>query len=127
MNKFTNIPIVDAAAICGMRIKNTDKVEIHVTCPFCGDNRKHASLNTNKNLFHCFKCGEGHNSITLYSKLVGVDTKVAYRELTELTANNHYSCSRKKEREPKPLHERHAVYTELLRMLRCPTSIKKTC
>jgi len=116
MNKPIDVSIIDVAARCGIRMKNTDRVEIPVSCPFCGDTKKHASLNTVKNLFHCFKCGEGHNAVTLFAKIIGADTKTAYRELAELTEENRRPAP-EQEREPKPLHERHAVYTELLRML----------
>ena len=49
MVNFIEISIIYAAARCGIRVKDIDKVEIPVTCPFCGDDMEHASLNAIKN------------------------------------------------------------------------------
>jgi DNA primase len=76
------ISIVDAAERCGVRIgKHTGKREVRADCPFCGDHRRSMSLNTAKNVFYCHHCGERGNSVQLYSKLMGADTRTAYQEL----------------------------------------------
>ncbi len=55
-------------------------------CPFCGDSRKrddhgHLYVEIRKNVWHCHRCGERGNALTLYARLTGQDTKSAYREL----------------------------------------------
>jgi len=66
-------------------MKNPDSVEIRCKCPFCGgeNERLTASINQSKGLFHCFKCGEGLNAVSLYANVYGTSIKDAYRELLE--------------------------------------------
>ena len=121
MPDFVEIPILEAAARCGIRIINSGKAEITVNCPFCDDRKKHLRLNTAKNVYHCHRCNESGNAITLYAKLSGSDNKTAFYELTagkiirptviqKKASDTIYSV-------PLPLAERHAVYTELLNNL----------
>jgi transposase-like protein len=67
-------------------MKDTGRAEIRCRCPFCasGQRKLTASLNTDKGLFHCHRCGEGLNAVTLYAKVYGTDTKDAYKELLEV-------------------------------------------
>jgi len=46
-------------------IKNN---ELYLTCPNCGDNREHFSVNIQKSLYHCFKCNFGGNFINSISQ-----------------------------------------------------------
>ncbi len=118
MSDYIDISIVDTAIRCGIWVNsNSNRVEIPVNCPFCNDKKKHASLNVIKNLFHCNRCGEGHNPVTLYAKIIGIDTKTAYKGLTSGDIRCHCYAPQKQEREPKALAERHSVYNEFLQML----------
>ena len=84
MHKTISIAVV--AELCGILMKGTNGKEVRVCCPFCGGGRKSkptASVNLSKNLFHCFRCNEGYNSLSLYAKLTGTDTKNAYKELSQ--------------------------------------------
>ena len=87
MRCFITIPIIDVARECNIWTKaNTNQLELPARCPFCGSGKKEkptARINTERNLFFCHRCGEGHNSLTLYAKLTGMDTKGAYRELAQ--------------------------------------------
>ena len=116
------IPIVDAARRCGVLINNgtLEKREVEARCPFCGDkpNRYHLSLNTEKDLYRCFLCGESGNSVSLYARLKSVSYREAAQDL--LGGSNVYTIPRvperkaTPEREPKPAPVRHDAYYEML-------------
>ena len=125
MTEYITIPILNAAAKCGIEINdNTNaqagvisKTEVAVCCPFCGDHKRHLYLNTVKNQFYCHRCGEYGNSITLYAKLAGCTNRAAYHELTSGAMVCNQSYSDKAENEPCPLTERHAVYDSFLNVI----------
>jgi transcription elongation factor Elf1 len=80
---------MNVARCCGIWLKESNNNEVKARCPFCGGGHKHrltASINVNKNLFYCHRCGEGHNAVTLYAKLVGTDNRWAYNALKEVAA-----------------------------------------
>ena len=52
--------------------KNVGRNEVNLCCPFCGEDRYHCGINQNKNLFHCWKCGEKGDIAKLISKLLGI-------------------------------------------------------
>ena len=83
MDGYTRIPILEAAALCGLQMKPStlDDIEVQARCPFCDDKSHHLYLNTEEDLCYCQRCGTGGNSITLYTKITGVDNKTAYRQL----------------------------------------------
>jgi len=67
-------------------MKDRGRAEIGCLCPFCDKGcggKLSASINKDKGLFHCFRCGEGHNAVSLYAKINGIDTKAAYMELLD--------------------------------------------
>jgi hypothetical protein len=119
---FVEIPIIESARRVGLRLRDRTirNVEVEAHCPFCGDSKYHLFLNTRKNIFYCQRCKVRGNSITLYAKMMKVDNKEAYRELTK---GNLYAFpltpqpKENDEQEPKPLHIRHDVYYDLLNML----------
>jgi hypothetical protein len=117
---FVEIPILASARRVGLHLreKTLRNVEVEAHCPFCGDDKYHLYLNTRKNIFHCQYCRASGNSVTLYAKLMNTDTKTAYRELTE---GNLYALRPEpgpnQEREPAPLHIRHDVYYDFLKLL----------
>jgi DNA primase len=69
-------------------MKDTGRVEIRCKCPFCdhGHGNPAASINKDKGLFYCYRCGEGFNAVSLYAKVYGMDTKTAYKELLDIAA-----------------------------------------
>ena len=79
------ISIVDVAKSCGIHMKDPNRTEIKCRCPFCANGRGKltASINQEKGLFHCFRCKEGLNAITLYAKINGIDSSDAYKELLD--------------------------------------------
>ena len=122
---FVRIPILDAAARCGLHFdhRTLGRSEVEATCPFCGDHgpgKYHLSLNTDRDFYRCNLCGASGNSLTLYARLRGVSNSAAYRELTG-GDSNYQSLLQvpppKTEREPKALSERSAVYEALLNHL----------
>ena len=86
--EYTQIPIIDVARLCNIHMKDSSGVEARCRCPFCdnGRGKMNASINKDSGLFYCFRCGEGLNSVTLYAKICGTDSKSAYRELLDSAA-----------------------------------------
>lgn len=85
MDSYTCIPILEAAALCGLQMKPStlDDIEVQARCPFCDDKSHHLYLNTEEDLCYCHRCGTGGNSVTLYAKITGMDNKTAYRQLVD--------------------------------------------
>jgi hypothetical protein len=75
-------------------------------------------MNTEKQQYKCFLCGERGNSVSLYARVNGVSNGDAAREL--LRNSRVYQFPREPvskiatERQPKPITERNAVYTAML-------------
>ncbi len=122
---YQKIPIVDTARRCGLVLasRTLDRREVEASCPFCGDNgrgKHHLYLNTDKDQYHCVLCGATGNSVTLYARTHGLSNKEAYLELT--AGGNVYPFPRqpapqKAEKQPRPLTERHKVYSDTLGLL----------
>lgn len=122
---YKKIPIVDTARRCGLVLdsRTLRREEVEASCPFCGDRGKgkyHLSLNTRTDQYHCLICGAKGNSVTLYAHIHGISNKEAYQELDR--GGNIYPLPRQpvpqnQEPQPRPLAERHAVYTDMLNLL----------
>lgn len=54
-------------------IDNWDNEEIQVICPFHNDNKPSASINTEKDLFHCFACNIGLTEQQFFAKVNNLD------------------------------------------------------
>jgi len=69
-------------------MKDQNRREIRCRCPFCdnGRGKPSASINSDKGLFYCHRCGEGLNAVTLYAKIRGTDNPTAYKELLDSAA-----------------------------------------
>ena len=131
--QFQRIPIVEAARRCGLAIddRTIRRTEVEASCPFCGDHgpgKHHLSMNTDMDVFRCNLCAASGNSVTLYARLKGVSNKEAYRDLTGTggiyppvsRSVSQYAppyMERQPERQPAPLPERHAVYSDMLSCL----------
>ncbi len=116
---FRNIPILQAAELCGIRHGQAAGAEVRANCPFCHDSQPRLYLNTAKDVFHCQRCKASGNSITLYAALNGVSNAAAYRELAgDFDAPPVPLYNRKGPGTAmKPLEERSRIYHDLLCML----------
>ena len=122
---FQKIPIVDTARRCALVLdsRTLRHREVEASCPFCGDRgpgKHHLYLNTDKDQYHCVLCGAYGNSLTLYARTHNLSNKEAYLELT--AGGNVYPfpqqpVSPNTEQQPRPLAERHEVYTDMLSLL----------
>ena len=122
---YQKIPIVDTAMKCGLVIdsRTLRRSEVEASCPFCGDHgprKYHLSLNTDSDQYRCVLCGAHGNSVTLYARLKNLSNYEAYMELAK--GGNVYPIpqqpeSQYTEPQPRPLAERHAVYSDMLALL----------
>ena len=122
---YEKIPIVDTARRCGLVLDPSTlrRREVEASCPFCGDHGKgkyHLSLNVDTDQYRCNLCGVSGNSVSLYARLYGLTNKEAYMELSR--GGNVYPMpqqpsSQNTEPQPKPLAQRHEVYTDMLSLL----------
>ena len=122
---YEKIPIVDTARRCGLVLDPSTlrRREVEASCPFCGDHGKgkyHLSLNVDTDQYRCNLCGASGNSVSLYARLHGLTNKEAYMELSR--GGNVYPMpqqpsSQNTEPQPKPLVQRHEVYTDMLSLL----------
>lgn len=79
------------------RIRNTNRTSRRCDCPLCNGNNTF-SYDLKGNYWHCFKCNEKGNSVTLYAKLNGLTYKNARSKLLKLINNGDID----KERYKKP-------------------------
>lgn len=123
---YIDIPILEVARRCGvvMDTRTLARDEVEAKCPFCGDKpgRHHLGLNTKRNVFNCNLCGEGGNSVSLYAKLHGISNREAVGALLDEVDNIYPLPQEPKpqaphEAAPRPLGERHRVFTALLNHL----------
>jgi predicted RNA-binding Zn-ribbon protein involved in translation (DUF1610 family) len=122
--KYADIPILDVARRCGIETdtRTLGKTEVEARCPFCGDKPRgrHLYMNTEKNQYICFLCGEKGNSVSLYARLQG--SAFSYGEAAHelLTGNVVYAMPKARESAPLPIadmksvRERNAVYSAML-------------
>lgn len=67
-----------------MGIQQNRKGKWYVDCPFC-EGKEKLSINIQKGLWSCFKCGEKGNLITLYAKLNNCSNGDAVKAIKEFT------------------------------------------
>lgn len=123
---YEKFDIVRVALAFGVRLHpiQKDPVEFKALCPFCGDTKYHLGLNRAKEQFHCFRCRESGNSVTLVAKLCGVSNGEAYRMLRKTLDNPFLPLPKlpeisedETEMPIKSVRERHSVYYDLLNLL----------
>lgn len=121
--EYEQFDIIEVAEKCGIHFhpQQRNNVEFKALCPFCGDRKYHFGLNRKKGMFHCFRCKESGNSVSLYAKLNGMSNKEAYEALKESmetfepeTVFSFYDD----EKPIRTLEERHNVYYDFLKLLR---------
>lgn len=120
---YENFDILEVALKCGIRFHSyrRNNIELKALCPFCGDTKYHLGINREKGMFHCFRCGERGNSISLYAKIFGVSNKDAYDSLKgkdEFLEKQIYFTREKEEIPMRSLQDRHDVYYDFLKLLR---------
>lgn len=125
--EYENFDILEVAQKCGLQIypHHNKEVEFKALCPFCGDTKYHLGLNRQKGFFHCFKCGEKGNSISLYAKIYGLSNGDAYKALAnneDLKEKNINIVKPVIETPMRTLAERHDVYYDFLSLLRLSQS-----
>lgn len=121
--EYEQFDIIEVAKRCGILFHSSQKnnVEYKARCPFCGDTKYHLGLNRQKGMFHCFRCKEKGNSVSLYAKLNGVSNKEAYARLRDddfdFTARE-VTYIEFPETPIRSLYDRHNVYYDFLKLLR---------
>lgn len=58
--------------------------EVKVLCPFHQDSKPSATVNTEKNLFHCWVCGVGYNEEQFLAKVKGITVPQAYKLMNDM-------------------------------------------
>lgn len=122
---YDKIPIVDTARRCGLVLdsRTLRREEVEASCPFCGDHgvgKHHLSLNTVTDQYRCNLCGASGNSVTLYARLMGIDTKEAYRALKEegkVYPMPQQPTPQNTEQQLLSLEQRHLMYSDMLEHL----------
>ena len=113
----------EVAEKCGIQFyhSNRNNVEFKALCPFCGDRKYHLGLNRKLDRFHCFRCKEKGNSVSLYAKLNGISNKEAYNILSrhrEIFEQKVVYYHEETEVPISPIEDRHNVYYDFLSLLR---------
>ena len=62
-------------------VENWNSEEVKVLCPFHSDHNPSASINTEKNLFHCWTCGIGFNEEQFIAKVNNISSVDAIKLL----------------------------------------------
>jgi len=74
-------------------------------------------MNTEKNLWHCKKCGASGNSVTLYARIYGIDNRTAVERLKGIPGTCFTAGPKRREKEVAPLSVRHDVYYDMLNLM----------
>ena len=122
---YQKIPIVDTARRCALVLdsRTLGRREVEASCPFCGDRgpgKHHLYLRTDTDQYHCVLCGAKGNSVTLYAQTHSLSNKEAFLELTaggKVYPFPQQPTPQTQEKQPRPLSERHEVYTDMLSLL----------
>jgi hypothetical protein len=62
--------------------------EVKVLCPFHNDSKPSATVNTDKNLFHCWVCGVGYNEEQFMAQVKGISIGSAYKLMAEMSTHS---------------------------------------
>lgn len=76
----TRIPILDIADEFGVKMRKAGR-SYKGLCPFHSEKTPSFSIDTRKNIFHCFGCHKKGDNIYFYSLLKGIENGQAWREL----------------------------------------------
>jgi hypothetical protein len=67
----------------------TGAEEIKVICPFHNDNNPSASVNTKKDLFHCWVCGVGYNEQQFLARINNISLSDAHKVVLKTNESTH--------------------------------------
>lgn len=71
------------------------KNEVKVLCPFHDDTHPSASINVEKNLFHCFVCGAGYSEEQFYARVNNVSEEEARELLSKSSITSEWDLTYK--------------------------------
>jgi hypothetical protein len=72
-------------------VDNWNAEEVHVLCPFHNDTHPSASINTDKDLFHCWVCNVGYNEEGFAARINNISTAEAIKLLDKYTNGDDYT------------------------------------
>lgn len=121
--EYEQFDIVEIARSCGIVFhqSNCNDIEFKALCPFCNDKKYHLGINRQMNRFHCFRCQEKGNAVSLFAKLNGLSNKEAYKALSEKREDFQPKVVQFCEKTQMPmrsLEDRHNVYYDFLSLLK---------
>ena len=91
--------IMDVVELLHLNIRRRLPDSVYVDCPFCGDKRGKMNVNMIKDNWRCNYCGESGGMLSLYSRIYGVSSSDAYREICDaLRIDGYESGSRPRDR-----------------------------
>ncbi len=116
--------IMDVASLLRLNIRRSAGMQVYADCPFCADRRGRLSMSVEKNVWHCFNCGEHGGMLALYGLVQGIDNKAAYHDICDRLLVDGFSSSYEVIPPPRlpravaaPPEEIHRTYSSLLSML----------
>jgi DNA primase len=68
---------------------STGQEEIKVLCPFHDDSNPSASVNTKKDLFHCWVCGVGYNEQQFLARINNISLSDAHKVVLKTNESTH--------------------------------------
>ena len=90
--------IMDVVELLHLNIRRRLPDSVYVDCPFCGDKRGKMNVNMVKDNWRCNYCGESGGMLSLYSRIYGVSSSDAYREICDaLRIDGYESGSRSRD------------------------------
>ncbi len=75
-------------------VENWNSEEVKVLCPFHSDHRPSASINTTKNLFHCWTCDIGFNEEQFIAKVNNISSVDAVKLLDKYEVKDKWEVSK---------------------------------
>ena len=132
-NELIDVRMDDVLNLLRLNIVKQHGNELNAYCPKCDTHKVkgegHLYINVYKNTFFCHKCSMGGNALQLYAWLCNMDTKEAYKELSQILTKGT-KRTRKAVAEPTvaynitvksdnlaPAEQRDKVYREFLKLL----------
>ena len=116
---------MDVAALLRLNIRRRGEGFAYADCPVCGDKRGKMKLYLDKDVWHCYYCGEGGGMLALYGKTHGVGNSEAYREICDALLTDEFTPAQKasaitetvQQADRAPAEEIHRTYSAMLSML----------
>jgi hypothetical protein len=103
MNLGQVIDVLETAVRCGAQVVKTKASgEALCTCPICSEDKGHLSIDTNQQVYHCFKCmASGKGGLQFYMAYAHIDDwQEALKELRGVAGINYIEP-----KDPPPIKE----------------------